>query len=178
MKKVIAFAGSNSKTSINKQLAAFTGGLLKNNSLEVLDLNDFEVPTYSVNLELESGINENAKNLFNKITEADGVILSLAEHNGSYTAAFKSVFDWMSRIDQKVFQNKPMLLMSTSPGARAGLSVFEIAENQLPRHNASIVAKFRLPSFHDNFKDEKIINKELLEELTKAVKTLEASVLK
>jgi NAD(P)H-dependent FMN reductase len=27
-------------------------------------------------------------------------------------AAFKNIFDWMSRIDKNVWQNKPMLLMA------------------------------------------------------------------
>jgi len=176
MKKIIAFAGSNSNTSINKQLATFAGSLAKDVSVEVLDLNDFEVPTYSVNIEQESGVHENAKKLYGKITEADGIILSLAEHNGAYTSAFKSIFDWMSRVDVKLFQKKPMLLMSTAPGPRGGQSVFEIAEARFPRHDADIVAKFSLPSFGDNFNDDKVVNPEFLKELTKDVATLVEAV--
>ena len=56
MKKIIAFAGSDSKTSINKQLATYASSLVKNVSVEVLDLNDFEVSTYSINREQVSGI--------------------------------------------------------------------------------------------------------------------------
>ena len=80
--------------------------------------------------------------------------------------------DWLSRVDANMFQAKPMLLMSTSPGARAGQSVFEIAEDRFPRHNANIVAKFSLPSFNDNFKDEKVINPELNNHLKEEVETL------
>jgi NAD(P)H-dependent FMN reductase len=178
MKKIIAFAGSNSNTSINKQLAVFAGSLLEKTKVEVLDLNDFEVPTYSVNIEQVSGIDENAKKFYNKLEEADGIIISLAEHNGFYSAAFKSLFDWVSRVNMKMFQNKPVLLMSTSPGGRGGKSVFDLAAGSFPRHDANIVATFLLPSFGDNFKDEKLVNPEFLNELTKAVNTLEASVLK
>ncbi|WP_028281995.1 NADPH-dependent FMN reductase [Olleya marilimosa] len=172
MKKILAFGASNSKTSINKQLATYASSLLKNTEVEVLDLNDFDVPTYSVDLEGKSGIPDNAQQFLNKITASDGLIISLAEHNGAYTAIFKSLFDWTSRIDVKLFQQKPMLLMSTSPGARGGQSVFEIAENRFPIHDANIVAKFSLPSFNDNFKEEKIVDADLNTSLVQAVNTL------
>jgi len=172
MKNIIAFGASNSKTSINKQLATYASSLLKNTEVEVLDLNDFDVPTYSVDLEGKSGIPDNAQQLLNKIMASDGLIISLAEHNGAYTAIFKSLFDWMSRIDVKLFKQKPMLLMSTSPGARGGQSVFEIAENRFPIHDANIVAKFSLPSFNDNFKEDKIVDADLKASLLEAVNTL------
>lgn len=75
----------------------------------------------------------------------------------------------MSRVEQKTFQNKPMLLMSTSPGARGGQSVLEIAMDRFPRHDAQIVAKFSLPSFAENFSDGKINNQELNDQLLKEV---------
>lgn len=177
MKKIIAFAGSNSYTSINKQLVTFAGGLLENSAVEILDLNNFEVPTYSVNLEQASGIEANAQKFYSKLEEADGFIISLAEHNGAYTSAFKSLFDWVSRVNVKMFQNKPVLLMSTAPGPRGGQSVFDMAADRFPRHNAAIVSTFVLPTFGDHFKDGKIVNPEFLSKLTHAVKTLETSVL-
>ena len=59
-----------------------------------------------------------AKAFLAKIEEADFLVVSLAENNGNYSAAFKNVFDWCSRITVKVFQEKPMLLMATSPGGK------------------------------------------------------------
>ena len=125
-----------------------------------------------MDLEGKSGIPDNAQQLLNKIIASDGLIISLAEHNGAYTAIFKSLFDWMSRIDVKLFKQKPMLLMSTSPGARGGQSVFEIAENRFPIHDANIVAKFSLPSFNDNFKEDKIVDADLKTSLLEAVNIL------
>lgn len=176
MKKIIAFAGSNSKTSINKQLVTYASSLAEGVSVEILDLNDFDLPTYSINIEKESGIPSNAHSFFDKLTSADAIMVSLAEHNGAYTAAFKSLFDWVSRIEVKLFQNKPLLLMSTAPGPRGGQSVFEIAEGRFPRHDANIVAKFSLPSFGENFKDGKVVNPEFNKQLTKAVNTLTESI--
>ncbi|WP_159023511.1 NADPH-dependent FMN reductase [Formosa sp. L2A11] len=176
MKNIIAFAGSNSKDSINKQLATYASGLVENTQITILDLNDFNVPLYSVNVEAESGLPEQAKRLVAAIKNTDGIIISLAEHNGAYTAVFKNLFDWMSRVDPKTFQGKPMLLMATSPGARGGLSVLEIAKDRFPRHEANIKGTFSLPSFYENFTDEKINNPELNALLLKVVKQFEASL--
>ena len=46
MRKIIAFAGSSSKTSINKQLVTYAANLFENASVEVLDLNDYEMPYF------------------------------------------------------------------------------------------------------------------------------------
>ena len=42
--KIIAFAGSPSKKSINKKLVTYAAGLFKDATGEVLDLNDYEMP--------------------------------------------------------------------------------------------------------------------------------------
>lgn len=170
MKKIIAFAGSNSKQSINKQLVTYASSLVDNIETHVLDLNDFDVPLFSVDLEAEMGHPENAKKLVEAIKNADGIIISLAEHNGAYASVFKNLFDWISRIEQKSFQNKPMLLMATSTGARGGASVLAIAKDRFPRHDANIVADFCLPFFAKNFSEGKLIDKtwndELLNKIT------------
>ncbi|EGV45076.1 NADPH-dependent oxidoreductase [Bizionia argentinensis JUB59] len=164
MKRIIAFAGSNSKQSINKMLVEYTRKQVEESGLEViiLDLNDFEMPIFGVDLESRDGYPESAKNLFNYIKNCDGIILSLAEHNGAYSTVFKNAFDWMSRIEAKLFAKKPMLLMATSSGGRGGASVLAIAKDRFPRHDAHIVADFSLPMFNTHFK-----NGEIIEELLK-----------
>lgn len=171
--KVIAFAGSNSQQSINKHLASYASGLFENAQPEVLDLNDFEMPVFSVDLEKEIGRHEKAQLFLNKIESADILVISLAENNGNYSVAFKNVFDWCSRITKEVFQQKPMLLMATSPGPRGGVSVLEIAKNAFPRYGGAIKATFSLPSFNANFDLEKnnISNTELDKELNDIIKS-------
>lgn len=171
--KIIAFGGSPSKNSINKKLATYAASLFENAEVEVLDLNDFQMPLFSVDVEKEIGQHPLAKDFLDKIASADILVVSLAENNGNYSAAFKNVFDWCSRINGKVFQEKPMLLMATSPGARGGASVLEIAKNAFPRYGAIIKATFSLPSFNDNFDVEKrkISNVELDNQLKEIVKS-------
>lgn len=160
MKKIIGFAGSNSKESINKQLAGYALNKLSTLNVQLLDLNDFELPLYGIDYENEHGIPENAHKFLELIRTADGIVLSLAEHNGSYSVAFKNIFDWMSRIDGKLWSNKPMLLMSTSPGGRGGKSVLETANARFPFMGGNIVAELSLPFFGKNF-----INNEIQDEL-------------
>jgi len=171
--KILAFAGSNSQKSINKQLAAYAASLFENADVEVLDLNDFEMPLFSVDLEKEIGQHEKAKLFLDKIENADILVVSLAENNGNYSVAFKNVFDWSSRISKEVFQQKPMLLMATSPGPRGGASVLDIAKNAFPRYGGQIKATFSLPSFNTNFdlEQNKISNSELDKELKDTIKS-------
>lgn len=161
MKNIVAFAGSNSSQSINKKLVEFAGNSLNNINLTVLDLNDFDLPIYGSDLEQERGIPDMASKFLNHILESDGILLSLAEHNGNYAAVFKNLFDWMSRINGKLWNDIPMYLMATSPGGRGGASVLEVAKGRFPYMGGNIVAEFSLPSFNDNFSDGKIVNEDL-----------------
>lgn len=172
--KIIAFGASPSKNSINKKLATYAASLFANAEVEILDLNNFQMPLFTVDLEAEIGQHELAKAFLAKIESADFLVVSLAENNGNYSAAFKNIFDWCSRITPKVFQEKPMLLLATSPGARGGASVLEIAKAAFPRYGADIKATFSLPSFNANFDIEKleISNPELNNQLKEIIKDL------
>lgn len=172
--RVLAFAASSSKQSINQKLAAYVANLVEGATVELLDINDYEMPIFSEDREKQLEQPEQAKQFYAKITEADLLIISFAEHNGSYTAAYKNLFDWTSRIDQKVFQNKPTLLLSTSPGARGGASVLEQASNSTPRFGADVKASVAVPSFQQNFdlENSQILNSEIRHELLNAVSLL------
>lgn len=165
--KILAFAGSTSSTSINKQLVEYTSTLLSNHQVEVLDLNDFEVAIYSTDREEQSGIPSLIQTLSDKIDDADMLLISLAEHNGNFTAAFKNTFDWLSRVpERKAWGEKDMFLMATSPGGRGGQGVLEIASARFPRNGGNVIGSFSLPSFYDNFEAGKgITNANLLKEL-------------
>lgn len=172
--KIIAFAGSNSKHSINKKLAAYAAKQFKNSEVEIIDLNNFELPLFSVDREKEMGHPKLAQDFLNKIASSDFLVVSLAENNGNYSAALKNCIDWASRINPKIFQKKPMLLMATSPGVRGGTGVLEIATRNFPRFDAEIKATFSLPSFNENFSDEKgIINEELKNKLLQLINKIE-----
>lgn len=175
MKKILAFAGSTSSTSINKKLVTFTAENLKNLHFDVIDLRHFPMEIYSSDEE-KNGFPENAKKFSSLLDNYDGFIISLAEHNGSYAAAFKNIYDWSSRIENNVFRNKPLLLMATSPGPRGGLTVLEAGIDRFSRMGASEVISFSFPSFNDNFKEGIIVNEQLLLTLKEKVLQFENTV--
>lgn len=170
--KITAFAGSSSRHSINKQLTEYALGYFPGSEFEInlLDLNDFEMPLFSVDKEKEQGYPQEAHRFLKEIGDADLIVCSLAEHNRSYSAAFKNLFDWCSRIEVKVFQNKPMLLMSTSPGGYGGGNVMNTAKTFFPQFAAKVLETFSLPKFHDHFKEGKITDADLNTQFEETIK--------
>ena len=65
MKKILVFAGSLSKTSINKQLAVYAAKQFQNAELDILDLNDYEMPLFSVDKEKENANQRFTVGMFN-----------------------------------------------------------------------------------------------------------------
>lgn len=164
MKKIIAFAGSNSSSSINRKLVAYTLEYFGEYATDFLDLNDFEMPIYSIDREKRDGVPDEARRFRKLMQEADGIVCSLAEHNRSYTVAFKNIFDWCSRVDMDIFANKPMLLMSTSPGGYGGGNVMNAAISFFPKCGVTNLETFSLPSFKQNFADGAITDEKLKKE--------------
>jgi len=170
--KLLAFAASNSRQSINGQLIKHAVSLLENYSTEVLDINDFEMPLFSIDREQEFGIPDLAQRFYNRIGESDALLISFAEHNGSYTAAYKNLFDWTSRINAKVYQGKPMIMLATSPGARGASSVLAVATASASRFGGDLKASLSMPRFYENFDTTtgKISNPEIQVELEATLK--------
>ncbi|WP_440874540.1 NADPH-dependent FMN reductase [Thalassotalea sp. PLHSN55] len=172
--KLLAFAATSSSKSINKQLAGYAASLHTDAEIELLDINDYEMPLFSEDKEQALGQPQQAKDFFNKITQADALIISFAEHNGSYTAAYKNLFDWTSRIEQKLFQNKPMVLLATSPGPGGANTVLTAATTSAPYFAGDVKGSLSIPSFYDNFDMEKqqLTDQVLLTELTSLIAKL------
>lgn len=172
---VLAFSASNSRKSINKALVTYASSLLEHHTVEMLDINDYEMPIYSSDLEEMHGIPKAASRFLNKIAEADALLISFAEHNGNYTVAFKNLFDWASRKRMEVYQSKPVVMLSTSPGPGGASSVLGLARKSACFFNGKVKASLSIPSFYDNFDLEKgeLTNPELLSQLKAAVATIE-----
>lgn len=174
---ILAFGASTSEKSINKQLASDAANQFEGHSIDVIDLNDFPLPLFSVDLEAESGHPAIIQTFIQKLDNADLIIISMAEHNGGFTAAFKNLFDWTSRVKANLFENKKLFLLATSPGGRGGMSSLEAALSRFPRHGAQIVDQFSLPKFNENFHPEKgISNEELNASFLKTLAAVKAGL--
>ncbi len=178
--KILAFAGSNSRASINKKLVTHIASFFNEHDIEILDLNDYEMPLFSVDKLAKDGIPSLASDFAKKIDSSDFLLISFAENNGAYTTAFKNIFDWVSMIQGRpVFGNKQMFLLSTSPGPRGGASVMEIAKNRMPFSGGKVLDTFSLPSYNKNFVEgEGITNSEFAAEVASKITKIKAELLK
>lgn len=164
MKKILAFGASNSKNSINKAFAVYASNQLQNVQIKVADLNDYAAPLYSVDLEKDSGIDENIMRFYKLIQDSDAIVMSLAEYNGLHTSAFKNLWDWLSRIPMEkpmnIWDGKPMFLLSTSPSKRPMNNVLKVSKEIFPHFGANIIADYYQPSFGYYFRDGHFLDAE------------------
>lgn len=167
MSRVLAFGTSFRKHSTNRKLANYAASLCQDQPAHALSPRDFPLPLFSQDLEREAGVPQAAHDFLAAIAAADAVVISFAEHNGSYTAAFKNLFDWASRVERKVFQGKPMLLLSTSPGGRGGLTVLTQALDMVPRFGGEVVGSLSIPMAGQNLDPEtgRVVDQALHDEL-------------
>lgn len=174
--KIIAFAASNSRKSINKALVTYATTMLVQHSVDILDINDYEMPIYSADLEEAHGIPDAASRFLEKLGEADALLISYAEHNGNYTAAYKNLFDWASRKNKEVFQGKPIVMLATSPGPGGAKSVLGIARESAQYFNGKVLASLSIPRFYDNFDQEKgeLTNADMVAQLKAALSAFDA----
>ncbi len=177
--KLLAFAASSSSASINKQLIAYAtrlleDGLIDDVTVETLDIHDYEMPIYSLDRQNEGGIPQLAHDFFESVGNADALLISFAEHNGHYTAAYKNLFDWASRINMRVFQDKPTVMLATSPGAGGGSNALRTAIGSAPFFGNEVRASLSIPRFSENFDvaTGTITNPEIDAELRTALATL------
>lgn len=168
---VLAFAATSSSKSINKSLVTYAANLLNDANVNIIDLNDYSLPIFSEDIEAEIGKPQLAHDFLTAINNADAIIISFAEHNGSYAAAYKNIFDWCSRINPKVYQNKPVILLSTSPGPGGASTVLNTAVSSMSYFGGIVKGIYSLPSFYDNFDIDtgEISNPEMAAELTNII---------
>ncbi|MCS4533861.1 NADPH-dependent FMN reductase [Neisseria montereyensis] len=167
---IIAFAGSNSSTSLNQALVNYVSGF--SSDIEVICLKDYPTPLYSMDIEKADGVPQETVALYEKLQPADKLIISVSEHNGNMTAFFKSHLDWLSRKERTFLKDKKVLLLSASPGPGGAAHALEIAKTTLPHFGAEIVDTYSIKKFNDVFQDGKITDETIANELKALVNKL------
>jgi NAD(P)H-dependent FMN reductase len=139
--KILCFAGSLRRDSLNKKLVQLAMAGAKNAGADVtyVDLKDLPLAVYDGDVEAEQGLPENARKLKELFFASQGFLIASPEYNSSISAALKNTIDWVSRPaspDEKslaCFTGKVAGIMSASPGALGGLrglvTVRSILEN-------------------------------------------------
>lgn len=171
MASILAFAGSNSSTSVNYELIKYTVSKIKDIPVQQLNMTNFPFPMFSEDLEKEEGYSNSLVELGHDIKATKGLIISVNEHNGNPSAYFKNLIDWLSRLDRKFMDGKKVFLMSASPSRGGGERSLSKIEATLPAFGAEVVATFSLPSFNHTFSREEkgITDNELKEAHQKAL---------
>lgn len=121
--KILFFAGSLRKDSLNKKLARIASQIAEaQDGIEAMlvDLTDYEIPVYSGDIE-SRGIPQSVTQLSKEIAASDAVVISSPEYNGGIASPLKNTLDWVSRVKPIAFDKKPMLLLSASPGSLGGV---------------------------------------------------------
>jgi NAD(P)H-dependent FMN reductase len=178
MSTILAFAGSNSSTSINHQLVTYLTSQLKDTSFELFKLSDMDLVIYSEDEQREKGFPSSINQIYKHIQASKGIIISVNEHNSNPSAFFKNVLDWLSRLDRKFLEGKKVFLLSASTGGRGGMSALEVVEKLIPRFGGEVFDTYSFPSFKENFsvEDEKISNEDIKNEIVAKLHQFEASL--
>lgn len=126
--KILAFAGSSRKESLNKKLIkiAAKGASDAGVMVTLIDLADYPMPLYNGDLETDEGIPESASKFKKLLIEHDGFMIASPEYNGSFSPLLKNALDWASRSesddeeDYIAYKGKVAVILSASPGALGG----------------------------------------------------------
>lgn len=118
--KILTFAASLRKESLNRKLIAQAVALLKEEKgvdVDAADYREFEMPIYDGDVEEAVGLPAGALELVKRIRQADALVISTPEYNGGIPGTLKNALDWASRDDSDPLSEKPVLLIGASPGA-------------------------------------------------------------
>ena len=129
MTKILAFAGSSRKDSVNKKLVAIAAKAAEQAgaSVTLIDLADYPMPIFDQDLESEQGMPEKAHDFKQLLIEHDGFLIASPEYNSAFSPLLKNVIDWASRAESKdepplqAYRGKYASIMATSPGALGGI---------------------------------------------------------
>lgn len=127
-KKILAFAGSSRKDSVNKKFVAAAAIVAETQgaSVTLIDLADYGLPLYNGDLEQE-GYPDNARRLKALFVDHDALLIASPEYNSSITPLLKNTIDWVSRPDPEAaepsapYANKTVALIAASPGGLGGM---------------------------------------------------------
>ena len=172
MKKIVAFSGSNNPDSINEKLVQSLINRYSEYDIRFIDLKKFDAPIYSQEIQ-SNGIPQQIQDLYQIFEESEGFIIASPEHNGLPSAFLKNIIDWLSVITQRFFNDKPVLLLSTSPGATGAKTHLGILAKLVPLWGGVLKCTYSLGSFNENFdtSTNTILNEEEISLMDSAFRT-------
>ena len=117
---VLVICGSLRKGSYNAALTRALPGLAppEMKLITAPPIGDF--PLYNADIQDASGFPPTAEDLATAIRAADGVLFVTPEYNWSMPGVLKNAIDWVSRMKDQPFKDKPVAIQSCSQGPLGG----------------------------------------------------------
>ncbi len=155
--RILAFAGSARRESLNKKLlacvvaAARTGGAV----VTVVDFKELSIPLYEGDLEEAEGIPAPAQALIDLIRAHDGLLIASPEYNSQMTPLLKNVLDWCTRADENPLEGRTAAVVSASPGMFGGVRSLTLCRQLLVHLGCHVVpTQCIVPQAHKAFADD------------------------
>ena len=178
MAKILAFAGSLRRNSLNKRVLniAVEGARKAGGTVTVIDLADLPMAVYNADDHETNGFDANALRFQDILKEHDGLLIASPEYNASLPGGLKNAIDWASRKSDKfamgeVFKGKVAAMITASPGSFGGIRCLShlrgvlsiLGINVLPSEIAVTFAGDKFEGDSTEMTDEKM--KHILEKL-------------
>jgi len=117
---VLVICGSLRKGSYNAALAR-TLPALAPGGMKLRDAPSFaSFPLYDFDIQNETGFPHEVNAWADAIRRADGLIIVSPEYNWSIPGGLKNAIDWVSRMKDQPFKDKPVALQSAAGGILGG----------------------------------------------------------
>ncbi len=147
--RLLVIAGSERAGAYSRHLARVAAAAARRDGCEVteFDLRALALPIYDGDIEHADGVPAAALPLRDAIAAHDALLLVTPEYNGFPTPLVINAFDWMSRIPATApggggtaaTANRPVALLSSSPGPLGGLRAMNLMRQYLAGNFAMIV---------------------------------------
>jgi chromate reductase len=117
---VLTICGSLRKVSYNRALIHALPDLAPAGMMFAEAPSYRSFPLYDQDIQDHAGIPADVAALGAAIRAADGVLIASPEYNFGIPGPLKNGIDWLSRLPEPPFKNKPVLLQSVTPGPLGG----------------------------------------------------------
>ena len=181
MARILVFAGSARRDSLNKKLARAAARLAREAGAQAtfVDLDDFPIPLYHGDLEAASGMPEHARRLRELFLAHDALLIASPENNSSMSALLKNTIDWLSRDlgDGKgaasglaPWRGKVAGLLAASPGAFGGVRALPHLRQVLSALGVTVLGmQVVVPKAHEALSGDDAITEERVANAVRAL---------
>lgn len=118
---IVGICGSLRTGSLNRMALNLAAESMPSSmTMEVVEFRD--VPLFNADV-LAAGAPAVVNALNERLRRADGIVIATPEYNFSIPGVLKNLIDWISRDKEQGFAQKPVAILSASPGPLGGARV-------------------------------------------------------